>query len=125
MPTYEAGDFEPPAPVVRATIRGQNNKVLHGVPLLIDTGADISLIPLDVVDAVGGVTQPSETPIQFLDGEQINCLQSELTVEFLMYRFRGAFLTAECSYGILGRNILNLLHINLDGPNLSWSVSHG
>lgn len=122
MPAYEAGDFEPPAPVVRATVRGQNNAAFRDVPLLIDTGADISVIPLAVVNAVGGVTRLSEAPIQFLDGEQINCLQAELTVEFMAFRFRGAFLTAECSYGVLGRNILNLLHIKLDGPNLSWSV---
>ena len=122
MPAYEAGDFEPPAPVVRAAVRGQNDRAFQDVPLLIDSGADISLVPLHVVEAVGGIIQPSETPIQFLGGEQIDCLRAELTVEFMRYSFRGPFLVMDCSHGVLGRNILNLLTVTLDGPNLSWSA---
>lgn len=122
MQAYEAGDFEPPAPVVRATVRGPNNAVYHEVPLLIDTGADISLIPLDVANTVEAQTRPSEAPVQFLDGEEITCLQADLTVEFLRYRFSGPFLVVGSRHGILGRNILNLLLVTLDGPNLLWSV---
>lgn len=122
MPTYEAGDFEPPAPVVRAKVLGPHDSAFQDVPFLIDTGADVSVVPLDVVNAIGAETQPSGVPIQFLDGEQITCLQAELTVEFLRYRFQGPFLVAESRHGVLGRNILNLLFITLDGPKLLWSV---
>lgn len=122
MPAYESGDLEPPAPVVRAVVRGPSKVVYPDVPLLIDTGADVSLIPLDVANAVEAQTQPSDAPIQFLDGEEITCLQADLTIQFLRYRFRGAFLVAESPHGILGRNILNLLLVTLDGPDLSWSA---
>jgi predicted aspartyl protease len=117
MPTYEVDGFEPPAPVVRVTVSGQPN-----VPMLIDTGADISVVPLQVVEALGIETRPSAAPVQFLDGQQVTCPQADLTVEFLRYRFHGPFLIAESEYGVLGRNILNLLVLKLDGPNLSWSL---
>lgn len=122
MQAYEAGDFEPRAPVVRATVRGPSNVVYHGVPLLIDTGADVSVIPLEVAAAVEAETRPSNAPIQLLDGGEITCLQANLTVEFLRYRFSGPFLVAGSRHGILGRNILNLLLVTLDGPNLLWSM---
>lgn len=122
MPVYEAGDFEPPAPLVRAVVRGPGGLACDSVPLLVDTGADVSLIPLEVAKVVQAETHPSNAPIQFLNGDQVTYLQSDLTVEFLTYRFRGPFLVAESTYGILGRNILNLLLVTLDGPRLFWSV---
>ena len=48
--------------------------------------------------------------------------EADVTVEFHRYRFRGQFLVTDASHGILGRNILNLLVLRLDGPGLSWSV---
>lgn len=122
MPAYEAGDFEPPAPVIRATVRGPSNAAYQDVPLLIDTGADVSVIPLSVATAVGAATQPCSAPVQLYGGDQMTCLQAELSIEFLRYRVRGPFLVAESDYGILGRNIVNLLLITLDGPRLSWSA---
>ena len=121
MPAYEAGIFKPPAPVVRALVRGPTN-LASDVPLLVDTGADVSLIPLKVASVVGAQTHPSSAPIQSLGGEEMSCLEADLTTEVLGYRFRGPFLIMESDYGILGRNILNLLFVTLDGPNLSWSA---
>jgi len=43
-------------------------------------------------------------------------MQAELQVEFLRFRFRGRFLLGESEYGVVGRNILNLLVLTLDGP---------
>jgi hypothetical protein len=122
MPKYESGDFEPPAPVVRATVLGVGDSSVGDVPFLIDTGADVSLVPVEVVNRLGAVTQPSKVAIQFLDGQQTSCSQAELTVAFLRYRFSGNFLVADTNHGILGRNIINLLLITLDGPALTWSV---
>ncbi|MCL5961779.1 MAG: retropepsin-like domain-containing protein [Chloroflexi bacterium] len=123
MLAYESGDFEPPAPVVRAVVRGPANASYHDVPLLIDTGADVSLIPLDVAKYVGAATHPGSALIQFLDGEQMTCLEADLTVEFHRYRFRGPFIIAESSHGLLGSNVLNLLLVTLGGPRLSWSIA--
>jgi len=122
MPTYEAGEFEPPAPVVRARVRGPGDLVSADVPMLIDTGADVSIIPLSIATAVGAEAEPSHVLIQFYGGNELTYSEAELQVEFLRYRFRGPFLLAESGYGILGRNILNLLVVTLDGPHLQWAL---
>lgn len=97
--------------------------MVSDVPLLIDTGADISIVPLAVATTVGAVIQPSGVPIQFSTGAETVLDRAELTVEFLRYRFRGSFLVTESSYGIAGRNMLNLLMLTLDGPHLTWSLA--
>jgi hypothetical protein len=58
MAEYEAGDFEPPAPVARVVLRGLANVTILNVPLLIDTSSDVSILPADAVDAVGGFMSP-------------------------------------------------------------------
>ena len=122
MPGDEGGVFEPPAPVVRVVVRGPNGLVYNDAPFLIDTGADVSLVPQEVVNAVKATTTASSAPIQLLAGYQLPCVQADLSIEFLRYRFRGLFLVAESDFGVLGRNILNMLVVNLDGPGLFWAT---
>lgn len=123
MPTYESDGFQPPAPVIHAHLRGPAESTIPDVPLLIDTGADLSVVPLRAATAVGAAMQPSAVPIQWYMGEETVLDWAELTVEFLGYRFRGSFLVADSSYGIVGRNMLNLVLLTLDGPRLTWSVA--
>lgn len=122
MPAYEGGDFEPPAPVARALVRGPSGLALPNVPLLIDSGADITIIPRSVAEDVGAQVRPSDILVRLYDGTQTACYTAELTVTFLRYRFRGPFVVAESDYGLLGRNILNLLVCTLDGPGQVWSA---
>ena len=122
MPAYEAGDFAPPAPVARAVVRGPAGATRPDVPLLIDTGADISVIPQSVASAVNAEVRPSDIAIRFYDGSERTCDVAELTVEFLRYRFQGVFVVVDSDYGVLGRNILNLLVFTLDGPRRIWSA---
>lgn len=121
MPDYEGDSFDPPAPVVRVAVRGQGATPAI-VPMLIDTGADVSVIPTIAAEAVGAQVHPSTVLVQSYSGDQVLCDQAEMTVEFLRFRFRGRFLVADMEYGILGRNILNSLVLSLDGPRLFWSV---
>lgn len=119
MPAYEAADLDPPAPVVRARIVGPAGSQ-PDVPLLIDTGADVSAIPLAAANAVGADIVRSRAAIRLLTGQEIRSDQAELAVEFLHFRFRGAFLVLDSTHGIVGRNILNGLRLTLDGPRLEW-----
>ena len=92
------------------------------MPLLIDTGADVSILPRHVVDGVGAPIEASNVRIRLYDGTEAACDTAELTVEIFRYRFHATFIVLDSEYGLLGRNILNLLLVTLDGPRESWSV---
>ena len=123
MPQYEDADaFDPPAPVVRATLRDlATGGVLSHVPLLIDTGADVTLLPQSAIDALG-VTPQAETAHELsgFDGATSVSRVVRLELIFLDKTFRGDFVLIDGDYGILGRNILNNLHLRFDGPRLNW-----
>jgi hypothetical protein len=46
MHAYDAARFDPPAPVVIVTVKSaQLGLAIDDVPMLLDTGADVSLLP--------------------------------------------------------------------------------
>lgn len=50
MPTHDTELFDPPAPLARVTLRHpENGAVLNGVPMLIATGVDVSLVPEECI----------------------------------------------------------------------------
>jgi hypothetical protein len=54
MPAYQDDGFDPPAPVAQVTLLSTDNAGRSvDVPMLMDTGADVSLIPHDVVESLG------------------------------------------------------------------------
>lgn len=122
MPDYEAGAWDPPAPIVRLSVRGPSDTTVADVPMLIDTGSDVSVVPQTVVEAVGAPIHPTRVPIAFYSGVEEAWDEASLSVEFERFRFAGLFLVTPASYGILGRNVVNLLMLVLDGPRLSWSA---
>ena len=122
MPKYEESGFNPPAPIVRARVRGPGPEIEDDVPLLLDSGADISVVPRAAAQAVGATIEPGVLPVQFLTGEASAYEQATLAIEFGGYRFRGSFMVLDAEYGVLGRNILNLLVVTLDGPRRTWTA---
>ncbi len=124
MPKYDAENYDPPAPVMHAVLRGQPDSSRRTqVVLLLDSGSDVSVLPRHAVEAVGGLLRPSGVRVEFLDPEYVaRFMETELTVEFLKYRFRGVYLVAPNEHGILGRNVLQHLTVTLDGPRQQWSA---
>lgn len=46
MQAYDAARFDPPAPLALVVVRSEQlDLVVHDVPMLLDTGADVSLLP--------------------------------------------------------------------------------
>ena len=46
MPDYNSDFFNPPAPIAYVTLRNpENNAEVIDVPMLLDTGADATLLP--------------------------------------------------------------------------------
>lgn len=123
MPEYDAENFDPPAPVAYVTLRHPTTGVsLSDVPMLIDTGADVSLLPREYVTQLGIEPANNEAyEIQGFDGESKLANMVELEVVFLGRKFTGQFLLIDLPMGILGRNILNVVSILFDGPHGKWS----
>jgi len=54
MPAYDASLFAPPAPVALVGLRNQKTKLSRrDVPMLIDSGADVTLVPTPVLGELG------------------------------------------------------------------------
>jgi predicted aspartyl protease len=122
MPKYDTENFDPPAPVAYVTLRHPTTGAsVSDVPMLIDTGADVTLLPKSYLDELGIETDDGETyEVQGFGGETKLMGAVHLEMIFLGRKFTGQFLTLDGPMGILGRNILNAAAILFDGPRAKW-----
>jgi predicted aspartyl protease len=122
MPKYNEADFDPPAPVAHVTLRHPATGVsVFDVPMLIDTGADVTLLPVAYLDKLD-IQPEAETTyeVQGFGGETKLLGAVQLEMIFLGKKFTGQFLLIDEPMGILGRNILNSVSILFDGPRSRW-----
>ena len=122
MVAYDSARFQPPAPVAMATLRNPSTGAVGAdVPMLLDTGADVSLVPTTVVRQIG-VAPVAGQHYQLIafDGTISFAPVVQLGLVFCRRTFRGQFLLIDEDSGILGRNVLNALPLLLDGPRLVW-----
>jgi hypothetical protein len=122
MPAYDAARFNPPAPVALVTIRNpETGDTATDVPMLLDTGADVTLIPRAVVVQVGGSTRPGvQYELVGFDGTSSYAEVTQLEMVLCRRRFRGQYVLTDDSVGVVGRNVLNALTLLLDGPSSAW-----
>ncbi len=124
MPSYEFERFEAPASMALVTflnpVTGQS---CADVPMLLDTGADISMIPVSATREVNAQAVTDRTyEIAGYDDRTSIVPLVQLRMEWMGYKFNGEFMLIEQEYGIIGRNILNLLRVLFDGPRLNWET---
>jgi hypothetical protein len=94
--------------------------VIQDVPMLLDTGADVSLLPRAPLISLAA-PNAKEYELEAFDGTKSTAPVVTAELEFLGKTFRGQFLLIDSWYGILGRNILNNISLLLDGPNQRWT----
>jgi len=118
MPKYDAENFDPPAPVAYVTLHNSATGVsLSNVPMLIDIGADVTLLPGQYVEDLDVEPDNEKTyEVQGFDGAAKLVHMVKLELIFLGRKFAGQFLVVDQPVGILGRNILNEVSILFDGP---------
>lgn len=124
MPEYNDELFFPPAQIAFVTLQNSENTIeISNVPMLLDTGADATLLPQIFVEKLG--VKFSEERFFELEGFDKTKSRSrvvQLQMIFERKTFRGEFLTINQNYGIIGRNVLNSLKILFDGQNLQWEI---
>ena len=121
MPAYDATRFYPPAPLAMVTVKSEQlGIVIQDVPMLLDTGADVSLLPRP---HVGALVPPdaNQYELEAFDGSKSTAPAITAELQFLGKSFRGQFLLIDGWHGVLGRNVLNNLAMVFDGPSGQWS----
>ena len=121
MQAYDAARFDPPAPLAVVTVKSVRlGIVIHGVPMLLDTGADVSLLPRSHVAALL-LPDARQYELEAFDGTKSTAPAVTAELQFLGKSFRGEFLLIEGWHGVLGRNVMNNLSLLLDGPSRKWA----
>ncbi len=112
MPAYDTAQFDPPAPSAQVTLRNPDNKTIQSdVPMLLDSGADVTLIPQTVVELLGvAIVSDKQYEQTGFDGSVSWAPVVRLELLFCGRTFRGQFLLIDQAWGILGRNVLNAIH---------------
>ena len=121
MQGYDAERFSPPAPLAVVTVKSEPlGIVVNDVPMLLDTGADVSLLPRAHVAPLAS-PDAKQYELEAFDGTKSTAPVINAELQFLEKSFRGQFLLNESWHGVLGRNVLNNLSLLFDGPSQKWS----
>jgi hypothetical protein len=121
MQAYDAVRFDPPAPLALVTVTSEQlGIVIRDVPMLIDTGADVSLLPRSPLAALASA-DAKQYELEAFDGTRSTAPAITAELQLLGKSFRGQFLLIDNWHGVLGRNVLNNLSLLFDGPSRKWS----
>ena len=89
--------------------------------MLLDSGADVSLVPLTAVNQLQLKLDPAKRyELMSFDGSTSLAPVVRLELDFCNRVLRGQFLVIDQPWGILGRNVLNTVALLFDGPRLKW-----
>lgn len=121
MPRYDADRFQPAAPVALAELRDGVGSVARDVELLIDTGADVTLLPRSAVAQLAVEFDPSQRiELQGFEGSRASFDVVELELRWLGRSIKGRYVVVDAELGILGRDVLAAVRLMLDGPAQHW-----
>lgn len=123
MPAYDSSLFDPPAPLARVTIRNPlSGATISDVPMLLDTGADVTLLPQAFVERLGISVDANEGyELRGFDGNVSVARVVAVDLLFLRRAFKGRFLLIGQEWGLIGRDVLNHVSLLFEGSRLDWS----
>src|SRR3954465_4711245 len=103
MPAYDAARFDPPAPLAFVTVKSERVGVeIPDVPMLLDTGADVSLLPRSLVTSLVS-PDAKQYELEGFDGSTSTAPAVTVALQLLGRTFHGQFLLIDGWYGVLGR----------------------
>ena len=69
MPAYNTADFDPPAPVALVSlVNPDTGQRIENVPMLLDPGADASVVPQAAFQALSTTERTTPYEIEYLEG---------------------------------------------------------
>lgn len=94
MPSYDSMRFSPPAPIALVKFRNPETGLnCMDVPMLIDSGADATLVPKEVISLLGLNSSNNQLyELAGFDGSITSAEVVRLEMTFLGKNFRGQFL---------------------------------
>jgi hypothetical protein len=88
MPAYDDRFFNPPAPLARVTLRTSGDvKVVTDVPMLIDSGADVTLVPQQSITQLG-VTVDTDASYEVMGFDGRKSLAHVASIELIFSQTR-------------------------------------
>jgi hypothetical protein len=122
MPSYDALRYDPPAPIAQVILRAASGAMVSDVLLLLDTGADATLLPRSAIAKLSINPDPALVyDLIGFDGTRSTAQSVDLDMIFLQKAFRGRYLLTDNDRGILGRDVLANLISLFNGPAQEWS----
>ncbi len=124
MENYDSIRFSPPAPLAHVTVRNpENGMEEREVPMLLDTGSDVTLVPQKHVAKLKlDLSAGRQYELAGFDDHKSYSQAVKLHLIFEEKTFRGEFLLIDQDYGVIGRNVLNLLNLQFIGQKLTWNI---
>ncbi len=122
MQRYDARNYDPPAPIAIVTLRSLRGATVSDISLLIDTGADTTLLPRAAIARLGIIPDPAIAyDLIGFDGTRSTTQAVNVDMIFLQKAFRGRYLLIDGDHGILGRDVLASVILLFNGPAQEWS----
>lgn len=116
---YDAS-YLPPAPVLLVAVSALGGDRVM-VPMMIDTGADVTLLPADVIGALR-LPRVDSITVSGFGGARVEAAVHAATLA-IAGRDRIARVVAS-GEALLGRDALAALTVELDGPRARLTVHH-
>lgn len=117
-------EIDPPAPFLELIVRHPEEPTLAiNILAKIDTAADISAIPASLVNQLR-LPPTRKLLVEGHEGVPAFVVTYGAIFEVAQARFKGLRVVAfPDDYVLLGRDILNYLYVQLNGPDLTFKVS--
>ncbi len=111
-------------PFVEATVRPKADDPSSAPAMLqIDSGADVTLLPAAIL-ALPGLAEVGTHAIRGVTGQVIECPIVQLCFQLGNKKLRSVRVCViDREVGLLGRDLLDLVVLELDGPNQRWTMS--
>lgn len=113
--------FDPPAAVVPVRVSKPLGEDAVLVPMLVDTGADCTLLPMSTIRQLA-LPQVEVIALSGIGGARQRSTVHAAAIQLGVLRLL-ARVVAFTDEAILGRDILNQVLMTLDGPGLTASIA--